>query len=99
TVATSGSYNDLANKPAIPTQGAHLVSGTMQGSTAQLTGNGADQAIYNATLPAGTFAVGQGAKCYARWTHSSTSTAATYKWTLGATTVAYGSLTSSSQNF
>ena len=34
----------------------------------------------------------------ARWTHSSTSTAVTYKWTLGSTTVAYGSLTSSSQN-
>jgi hypothetical protein len=71
----------------------------MQGATAQLTGNGADQAIYSATLPPGTFAVGQGAKCVARWTHSSTSTAVTYKWTLGGTTVAYGSLTSSSQNF
>jgi hypothetical protein len=38
-------------------------------------------------------------KCSARWTHSSTSTAVTYKWTLGSTTVAYGSLTSGSQNF
>ena len=45
------------------------------------------------------FATGQGVKCFARWTHSTTSTAVTYKWTLGSTTVAYGSLTSSSQNF
>ena len=79
--------------------GAHLVSGTLQGITAQLTGNGADQTIYSASLPAGTFGVGQGLKCFARWTHSSTSTAVTYKWTLGGTTVAYGSLTSGSQNF
>src|SRR5579862_5020924 len=64
-----------------------------------MTGNGADQTIYTASLPAGTFAVGQGVKCSARWTHSSTSTAVTYKWTLGGTTVAYGSLTSASQNF
>ena len=71
----------------------------MQANTAQLTGNSSDQTIYSATLPAGTFATGQGAKCFARWTHSSTSTAVTYKWTLGSTTVAYGSLTSGSQNF
>ena len=99
TVATSGNYNDLTNKPVIPPQGSHLVSGTLQGVTAQLTGNSSDQTIYSATLPAGTFAVGQGLKCFARWTHSSTSTAVTYKWTLGSTTVAYGSLTSGSQNF
>jgi hypothetical protein len=79
--------------------GAHLVSGSLQGVTAQLTGNGADQTIYSASLPAGTFAVGQGVKCSARWTHSSTSTAVTYKWALGGTTIAYGSLTSASQNF
>ncbi len=79
--------------------GSHLVSGTMQGVTAQLTGNSSDQTIYSATLPSGTFAVGQGLKCSARWMHSSTSTAVTYKWTLGSTTVAYGALTSASQNF
>ena len=99
TVATSGSYNDLSNKPMIPVQGAHLVSGSLQGITAQLTGNSADQTVYTASLPAGIFATGQGVKCYARWTHSATSTAVTYKWTLGSTTVAYGSLTSASQNF
>ena len=95
TVATSGSYNDLSNKPGTP----HVVAGTMQGITAQITGNGADQTIYSATLPAGTFAAGHGVKCWARWTHSSTSTGVTYKWTLGGTTVAYGALTSGSQNF
>lgn len=99
TVATSGSYNDLSNKPAIPVQGSHIVAGSMQGNTAQLTGTAADQTIYTASLPAGTFATGQGLKCSARWTHSTTSTAVTYKWTLGSTAVAYGSLTSSSQNF
>jgi len=79
--------------------GSHIVGGTMQGNTAQLTGNSSDQTIYSATLPAGTFATGQGVRCFARWTHSSTSTAVTYKWTLGSATVAYGQLTSSSQNF
>jgi hypothetical protein len=99
TVATSGSYNDLTNKPTIPAQGSHLVTGTLQGVTSQITGNSSDQNIYSATLPAGTFATGQGVRCSARWTHSSTSTAVTYKWWLGGTTVAYGSLTSASQNF
>ena len=31
TVATSGSYNDLSNKPTIPAQGSHIVAGSMQG--------------------------------------------------------------------
>ena len=79
--------------------GSRIVVGTMQGNTAQLTGNSSDQIVYTATLPAGTFAPGQGVKCSARWTHSGTSTAVTYKWTMGSTTVAYGSLTSASQNF
>jgi len=98
-VATSGSYNDLSNKPVIPPQGSHLIAGTMQGNTAQLTGNSSDQTIFSATLPAGSFALGQAVRCSARWTHSSTSTAVTYKWTLGSTAFAYGSLTSGSQNF
>ena len=99
TVATSGSYNDLSNKPVIPVQGSHIVAGGLQGNTAQLTGNSSDQTVYSASLPAGTFATGQGVKCSARWTHSTTSTAVTYKWTLGSTAVAYSSLTSGSQNF
>ncbi len=98
-VATSGSYNDLSNKPAIPAQGAHLVSGTMQGNTATLTGNSADQTIYTATLPAGTFTVGTGAHCWAKWQHTTSgSTAITYKWTLGSTAEAYAAFTSASQS-
>src|SRR5664280_658461 len=78
--------------------GAHLVGGTMQGATSTLTGNSADQTIYTATLPAGTFAVGAGAHCYAKWTHPTASGAIQYKWTLGTTTWAYGIYTSSSLN-
>ncbi len=78
--------------------GTRLVSGTMQGATATLTGNSSDQTIYSATLPAGTFTVGSGAHCYAKWTHPTASGAITYKWMLGTTTWSYGSYTSSSQN-
>ena len=79
--------------------GPHLVTGTMQGNTATLTGNSTDLAIYTATLPAGTFGVGTGAHCWAKWQHTTSgSTAITYKWILGAATVAYGSFTSASQN-
>jgi hypothetical protein len=98
-VATSGNYNDLSNKPSIPVQGAHLVSGTMQGNTSTLTGNNADQTVYTATLLAGTFTVGTGAHCWAKWQHTvNGSTAITYKWTLGSTTVAYAGFTSASQS-
>ena len=79
--------------------GPHLVSGSMQGNTATLTGNSADQTLYSATLPAGTFTVGTGAHCWAKWQHTTSgSTAITYKWTLGATTVAYAAFTSASQS-
>ncbi len=78
--------------------GTRLVTGTMQGATSSLTGNSADQTLYTATLPAGTFAVGGGVHCYAKWTHLTASGAITYKWTLGTTTWAYGSYTSASQN-
>ncbi len=99
TVATSGSYNDLSNKPAIPVQGAHLVGGSMQGNSATLTGNSADQTIYTATLPAGTFAAGTGARCKAQWQHTvNGSTAITHKWTLGGASAAYAAFTSASTN-
>ena len=49
-VATSGSYTDLSNKPVIPVQGAHLVSGSMQGNSATLTGNSVDQTVYTAIV-------------------------------------------------
>ncbi len=78
--------------------GTRVVSGTMQGATGTLAGNGTDQAIYTATLPAGTFTTHGGVHCYAKWTHPTASGAITYKWTLGTTTWAYGSYTSSSLN-
>ncbi|MGB8889134.1 MAG: right-handed parallel beta-helix repeat-containing protein [Candidatus Korobacteraceae bacterium] len=96
TTATVGTLN-VTNCIGCGT-GTHLVSGSMQGTTATLTGNSSDQTIYTATLPAGTFAAGSGAHCYAKWTHPTASGAITYKWTLGTTTWAYGSYTSSSQN-
>ena len=40
TVATSGSYNDLSNKPSIPS-----VSGSVSGSTLTITINGADYSL------------------------------------------------------
>ncbi len=96
TTATVGTLN-VTNCIGCGT-GTRLVSGTMQGATATLTGNSGDQTIYTATLPAGTFTVGSGAHCYAKWTHPTTSGAITYKWMLGTTTWAYGSYTSASQN-
>ena len=96
TTATVGTLNvTTCNGCGI---GTRLVSGTMQGATSTLTGNSADQAIYTATLPAGTFTVGAGAHCYAKWTHPTASGAITYKWMLGTTTWTYGAYTSSSQN-
>ena len=50
--------------------GAHLVGGSMQGNTSTLTGNSADQTVYTATLPAGTFSAGTGARCKAQWQHT-----------------------------
>ncbi len=79
--------------------GSHLVSGTLQGTTATLTGNSADQTIFSATLPAGTFAVGGGVHCWIKFQHTvSGSTPITYKWKLGGATWSYGSNTSSSSN-
>jgi hypothetical protein len=89
TVATSGNYNDLSNKPSIPAQGVHVVSGTMQGPTSQITGTGSQIALYSATIPAGTFAVGTGMKCFARFHHSTGSAAVTVQWKLGNTTWNY----------
>jgi hypothetical protein len=97
TVATSGSYNDLSNKPAIPSQGMHLVSGTLLGTSGAITGNGSDQNVFSVSLPAGTFAVGAGVKCYARFGHSGT-TSVTHKWMLGSTMIATQTESSSKQN-
>ena len=90
---------DLSNKPAIPAQGSHIVAGTMQGNTAQLTGNSSDQTIYTASLPAGTFATGQGVKCSAAGPTPAPAPPSPTNGRWAARTVAYGSLTSGSQNF
>jgi hypothetical protein len=89
TVATSGNYNDLTNKPVIPAQGVHLVSGSMQGPTAAITGTGSQIALYSATVPAGTFAAGTGLKCRAFFHHSTGSANVTMQWKLGGTTWNY----------
>ncbi len=68
--------------------GMHLVSGTMVGPQSGIVGNSSDQNVFSVTLPAGTTSVGAGFKCYARWAKSSNSNAVTYKWVLGATTLA-----------
>jgi hypothetical protein len=78
----------------------HLVQGTMAGPQSGIAGNGAEQNVFSVTLPAGTVAVGGGLKCYARWTKSSSSNAVTYKWVLGATTLATQAVgTSTSTNW
>jgi len=89
TVATSGNYNDLTNQPSIPAQGVHVVSGTMQGPTGQITGTGSQTALYSASIPAGTFSAGTGMKCFARFHHSTGGAAVTMQWKLGATTWTY----------
>jgi hypothetical protein len=89
TVAASGSYNDLTNKPTIPAQGVHVVSGSMQGPTAQITGTGSQIALYSASIPAGTFAAGAGLKCRAFFHHSTGSANVTMQWKLGSTTWNY----------
>ncbi len=89
TVATSGNYNDLTNKPVIPAQGAHLVSGTMQGQTAQITGTGSYATLYSATIPAGTAGVGTGLKCRAYFRHTIGSATVAMQWKLGSTSQAY----------
>ncbi len=128
TVATSGSYNDLSNKPTIPTAsnwpnaGAcpsgqyevastngvaptcgqvqysqlggtvpamHVVSGTIQGPTSAITGTGSTAALYSVSLPAGTFSVGTGIKCFARARHTTGSATVTVGWKLGSTAYTY----------
>jgi len=128
TVATSGSYNDLSNKPAIPTSSnwpnagacpsgqyettstngaaptcaqvqysqlggtvpaSHLVLGTIQGPTSAITGTGSTASLYSVNLPAGTFSVGTGIKCFARTRHTTGSATVTVGWKLGSTTYTY----------
>jgi len=130
TVATSGSYNDLSNKPTIPTSAnwpnagacpsspqqyetgdnngapptcaqvqysqlagtvpaAHVLSGSMQGPTAAITGTGSAATLYSYNLPAGIFSVGMGVKCFVRLRHTTGSANTTIYWKLGSTTYTY----------
>ncbi|MFZ0312257.1 MAG: hypothetical protein WAL85_06085 [Candidatus Korobacteraceae bacterium] len=67
----------------------HLVSGTIQGPTSPITGTGSTAALYSVTLPAGTFSVGTGIKCFARVRHTTGSATVTPGWKLGSTTYTY----------
>jgi hypothetical protein len=79
--------------------GEHLVSGTMVGPQSGIVGNGADQNVFSATVPAGTVAVGTGFRCNGRFTKTTTSNSITFKWTLGSTLLATQSVTSASSNW
>jgi len=73
----------------------HNISGTMQSVGSAITGNSGYQTVYSFTLPAGTFAVGQGARCSVRWTHNSGgSVAILFQWQLGSTAYTAQTITS-----
>ena len=97
--ANSGQPDYIKNKPTIPAQGMHLVTGTMVGPQGGVVGNGADQNVFSVTVPAGTVSAGTGFKCSARFSKLSTSNSITFKWVLGATTLATQSVTSGSTNW
>jgi hypothetical protein len=81
-------WSQVTSQPAIPSQGAHLVSGTMAGSTSTITGTGSMLAIYSKSIPAGSLTVGTGVHCYARMHHTG-SAAVTMQWTLGSSSQSY----------
>jgi len=87
TVATSGNYNDLANKPTFP----HVLSGSLQGPTTAISGTGSAASLYSYGIPAGTFSAGMGVKCFARFRHTTGSSAVTISWRLGSSTYTYPS--------
>jgi hypothetical protein len=78
-------YSQLGGTPTA----SHLISGTMQGQTAQITGTGSYATLYSATIPAGTALVGTGLKCRAYFRHTTGSATVTMQWKLGSTAQAY----------
>lgn len=60
------------------------VSGTFVGNGSAITGNSTYQNIFSVTLPAGTFVVGSGIRCWAAWLHNGISSVS-YQWKLGST--------------
>src|SRR5208337_910671 len=67
---------------------SHIISGTMQGQTAQITGTGSYATLYSATIPAGTASAGTGLKCRAYFRHSTGSATVAMQWKLGSTSQA-----------
>ena len=86
-VATSGNYNDLANKPTF----SHVLSGSLQGPTAAISGTGGAATLYSYSIPGGTFSVGMGVKCFARFRHTTGSSTVTMSWKLGSSSYTYPS--------
>jgi len=68
---------------------SHLVSGTIQGPTSAITGTGSTASLYSVNLPAGTFSVGTGIKCFARARHTTGSATVTVGWKLGSAAYTY----------
>lgn len=71
------------------TPAKHVLSGSMQGPTSAMSGTGSAATLYSYTIPAGTFSVGMGVKCYGRLRHTSGSATVTMYWKLGSTTYTY----------
>ena len=79
----------IKNKPTIPVQGSHVLGGSMQGPTSAITGTGSAATVYSYTIPANTFSVGMGVKCFGRLRHTSGSSTTTVYWKLGSTSFTY----------
>jgi hypothetical protein len=94
TTATVGTLN-VTNCNGCINSGPRLLN--YQVNTAALTGNNADQTIYNYTVPAGTMPAGTGMHCWLKAQRVSGSGSITYKWKFGTTTVSYAAVTSGSQ--
>ena len=82
---TQVQYSQLGG--AVPA--SHLVSGTIQGPTSAITGTGSTASLYSVNLPAGTFSVGTGIKCFARARHTTGSATVTVGWKLGSAAYTY----------
>lgn len=94
TTATIGTLSVTNCSGCTAPPGTHLLN--YQTNTATLVGNASDQTIYSFTLPAATLTPGTGVHCYLKAQRVSGSGGIAYKWRFGATTAAYGSLSSAS---
>ncbi len=94
TTATIGTLSVTNCTGCTAPPGTHLLN--YQTNTATLVGNGSDQTVYSYTLPGGTLTAATGVQCYLKAQRVSGTGAITYKWKFGATTAAYGALSSGS---